>query len=109
MATNRFSTTGWILRTALILVLLGAAAAPLRANVITDWDAKASGIASPAALGQRELAIVDLAMFEAVNSIAGRYPAKPKDARSEPASAQASQEAAAASAAATALAKLQPQ
>src|SRR3974390_334025 len=100
MATNRFSTTGWILRTALILVLLGAAAAPLRANVITDWDAKASGIASPAALGQRELAIVDLAIFEAVNSIAGRYPAKPKDAGSE----HASQEAAAASAAATALA-----
>jgi hypothetical protein len=93
-------------QTALMLVLLGGAAAPLRADVITDWDAKASGIASPAALGQRELAIVDLAMFEAVNSIVGRYPADtPKGTDTE----HASPEAAAASAAATALGKLQPQ
>jgi hypothetical protein len=94
------------LQTALMLVLLGGAAAPLKADVITDWDAKASGIASPAALGQRELAIVDLAMFEAVNSIVGRYPANmPKGTDNQ----HASPEAAAASAAATALAKLQPQ
>jgi hypothetical protein len=109
MTTNRSPTNRWVFPTTMTLALClagGGAALPLRADVIGDWDARASAIASPAALGQRELAIVDLAMFDAVNSIVGRYPsyvAKDADA------GQASPEAAAASAAATALARLQPQ
>ena len=47
-----------------------AGAVPCQADVITDWDTKATAVASPAALGERELAIVDLAMFDAVNSVA---------------------------------------
>ena len=76
------------------------------ADVITDWDAKASAVASPAALGQRELAIVDVAMFDAVNSVHRYY--RPyvvmKDGFSD-----ASAEVAAASAAANALEHLHPQ
>ena len=76
------------------------------ADTITDWDARASAAASPAALGERETAIVDLAMFDAVNSIARRYrPYLVQIAPAQPASADA----AAASAAATALALLHPQ
>ena len=77
-----------------------------RADAITDWDAKATVVASPAALGQRELAIVDIAMFDAVNSIDRRY--RPYLVQL-PAAATVSREAAAASAAATALAALHPQ
>jgi hypothetical protein len=76
------------------------------ADTITDWDTRASAAASPAALGERETAIVDLAMFDAVNSIARRY--HPYLIQIEPAQA-ASADAAAASAAATALALLHPQ
>jgi hypothetical protein len=77
-----------------------------RADVITDWDAKATDVASPAALGEREAAIVNLAMFDAVNSIERRYKPYLLDLRAtEPVSADA----AAASAAATALALLHPQ
>jgi hypothetical protein len=88
------------------LLSLAAAAGSCRADTITDWDAKASAIASPAALGEREVAIVDLAMFDAVNSIERRYrPYLVQLRTTEPASS----EAAAASAAATALALLHPQ
>ncbi len=80
--------------------------APCLADVITDWDAKASAVASPAAIGQREVTIVDLSMFDAVNSIMGKY--APYLAREDDV-AQASAEAAAASAAATALEKLHPE
>ena len=77
-----------------------------RANTVTDWDTKATTVASPAALGEREVAIVDLAMFEAINSIAPRYqPYLEQLPATEPTSA----EAAAASAAATALTLLHPQ
>jgi hypothetical protein len=77
-----------------------------RADTVTDWDTKASAVASPAALGEREVAIVDLAMFDAVNSIERRYqPYLVQLQTSEPTSADA----AAASAAATALALLHPQ
>jgi hypothetical protein len=81
---------------------------PCRADVITDWDTKATAtaVASPAALGEREVAIVDLAMFDAVNSIARQYPAY---LVREDGVDGASPEAAATSAAATALAKLHPQ
>jgi hypothetical protein len=93
---------------ALILVLTSwcAGAAPCQADVITDWDTKATAVASPAALGERELAIVDLAMFDAVNSIARRYPSY---LVREEGVEGSSPEAAAASAAATALARLHPE
>ena len=82
------------------------AAIPCSADVITDWDARAQAIASPSGAGQRESAIVDAAMFDAVNSITPRY--RPYLAQ-EPVTQRASAEAAAASAAATALARLHPQ
>ena len=43
------------------------------ANVITDWDAKAVAVAGPGTAGLRELAMVHIAMFDAVNSIEPRY------------------------------------
>jgi hypothetical protein len=88
------------------LTAFGGGALPCHADVITDWDAKATAVASPAALGERETAIVDLAMFDAVNSIARKYRAYLIRADGFE---NASPEAAAASAAATALAKLHPQ
>jgi hypothetical protein len=63
-------------------LLLGLALAsfmappPTAANVIADWDAKALSIivpATPVTLNQREVALVHLAMFDAVNSIERRY------------------------------------
>jgi hypothetical protein len=92
-----------------ILIFLAtwlAGAGPCLADVVTDWDAKAVAVASPGSLGEREVAIVDTAMFDAVNSIARRY--RPYFFR-EDSPASASPEAAAASAAATALARLHPQ
>src|SRR5215831_15975903 len=76
------------------------------ANVITDWDAKAVRFVAPAAHGQREMAILHVAMFDAVNAMEHRYrpflvdltPPKP-----------ISQDAAAAAAAATVLAGLHPE
>jgi len=79
---------------------------PCHADVITDWDAKASAVASPAALGERELAIVDIAMFDAVNSVSPRYRAY---LVREDGFSDASAEVAAASAAASALELLHPQ
>jgi hypothetical protein len=96
-------------RPAILSVALTALAGPVlpcHADVITDWDAKASAVASPASLGERELAIVDIAMFDAVNSISPKY--RPYLVREEGFS-DASAEAAAASAAATALEQLHPQ
>ena len=85
---------------------MAAYAGSCRADTITDWDTKATSVASSAALGEREVAIVDLAMFDAVNSIARRYrPYLEQLPTTEPTSADA----AAASAAATALALLHPQ
>jgi len=59
-------------------VLIGAwiaigATPPARANVITDWDAKAVAFAAPGAQGEREVAMVHIAMFDTVNSIEQRY------------------------------------
>ena len=90
------------------VALLAAAAygGDTRADTITDWDARASAAASPAALGEREAAIVDLAMFDAVNSIVRHY--RPYLVQITPAQ-PASADAAAASAAATALTLLHPQ
>ena len=79
--------------------------ASCRADTVTDWDTKATAAASTAALGEREVTIVDLAMFDAVNSIERRYqPYLEQLPTTKPTSADA----AAASAAATALAGLHP-
>src|SRR6516225_7773820 len=87
----------------LTLVAVGVGASPVRADVITDWDAKVSSVASPAALGEREATIVDLAMFDAVNSVFHQYPAY---VTREDGFEKASAEAAAATAAATVIARL---
>jgi hypothetical protein len=55
------------------LTCAGSAAA---ANVIVDWDGKAVGViarATPAPLSQREAALVNIAMFDAVNAIDRHY------------------------------------
>ena len=77
-----------------------------RADTITDWDTKATAVASSAALGEREVTIVDLAMFDAVNSIERRYQPYLEQL---PTTAPTSADAAAASAAATALAGVHPE
>ena len=77
-----------------------------RADTITDWDTKATAVASSAALGEREVTIVDLAMFDAVNSIERRY--QPYLGQL-PTTGPTSADAAAASAAATALAGVHPE
>ena len=88
------------------LVSMMAYTASCRADTVTDWDTKATAAASAAALGEREVAIVDLAMFDAVNSIERRYqPYLQQLPITEPTSADA----AAASAAATALAGVHPE
>ena len=87
-------------------LLLFGCVPPSRANTITDWDEKASSSASlPGAVGAREVAIVDVAMFDAVNSIERRY--RPYLVQLK-ADSHTSADAAAASAAATALAALHP-
>jgi len=75
------------------------------ANAITDWDVKAVAFASPGVVGQREVTLVHVAMFDAVNSIERRY--RPYLVQLT-AAKTTSQEAAAATAAGTVLAGLQP-
>jgi hypothetical protein len=77
------------------------------ANVITDWDETASAIVAPMPpyMAQRLMAIVDVAMFDAVNSIERRYQPYLVQLASDPAT---SKEAAAAAAAATVLASIDP-
>ena len=96
----------WIL----VALLLTAPITAAGANVITDWDEKAVGIvqpgtAFPPATALRTVAMLHLAMFEAVNSIERRY--RPYRVRVA-AAAETSKEAAAASAAGTILRKLVP-
>jgi len=99
-----------ILRTVLLTLTLNLIwpAAPVVANVITDWDTKAVafvGAVPGGAMAQRELAMVHIAMFDAVNSIEPRY--RPYLSQlSVPKTT--SHEAAAASAAAGVLAGLHP-
>lgn len=82
--------------------LAAAVTVPACANVITDWDEKAvAAVASmPPHQGQRVMAIVHAAMFDAINSIELRY--RPYQTQL-PAAAGTSKEAAAASAATTVL------
>jgi len=88
------------------LASMMACAGSCVADTVTDWDAKATAVASSAALGEREVTIVDLAMFDAVNSIERRYQPYLGQVRiTGPTSADA----AAASAAATALEGLHPE
>jgi hypothetical protein len=79
------------------------------ADVITDWNEKAVAFVTPRmvpAAGQRVVAIMQVAMFDAVNSIERRY--RPYLIQL-PAAATASEEAAAATAAGTVLVGLYPQ
>src|SRR5215470_1254694 len=83
------------------------------ANVITDWDEKAIAAVAPMSslggtnpyLAQRMMALVHVAMFDAVNSIERRY--RPYLVQL-PAAATTSKEAAAAAAAATIMATIDP-
>jgi hypothetical protein len=92
------------------------AAAPAFANVVTDWDATGVALvqgnapAPPPRVGgptggMRTIAMMHVAMFEAVNSIEPHY--QPFNGDPKP-RIDASEDAAAASAAATVLAKLDP-
>jgi hypothetical protein len=96
------------LRTMLTTIALGALAPPAFADVITEWNETAVMLVTPRATppaAQRMVAMVQVAMFDAVNAIERRYrpylvqiPAKPA----------ASKEAAAAAAACAVLRGLLP-
>jgi hypothetical protein len=97
------------LRKMLLATAIIGAASPAIANVITDWNQNAVTLVTPRmapGAGQRVVAIMQLAMFDAVNSIERRY--QPYLAQL-PASAATSKEAAAAAAAGAVLASLIPQ
>src|SRR6516162_11743523 len=94
-----------IMRSAMLAVGLMFPAVSTEANVITDWDATAVSVTPPSAAGLREMAIMHVAMFDAVNSIARRY--RPYIAQLT-ASETTSQEAAATAAAAGVLMGLHP-
>jgi hypothetical protein len=96
------------LRKALVVVALIAPAPSAFANAITDWNENTVTLVTPRmapAAGQRVVAVVQTAMFDAVNSIERRY--QPYLLQL-PAAPTASQEAAAATAAGTVLAGLIP-
>jgi hypothetical protein len=97
-----------ILRIAALATTLVFSATPALANVITDWDTKAVAFVTPrmpAPVAARAVAMIDLAMFDAVNSIEPRY--RPY-LGAQTATAGTSQEAAAASAAANVMIALDP-
>jgi hypothetical protein len=99
-------TREWMLAALLLTVPMTAATG----NVITDWDEKAvsvvqTGTVPPPPTAFRTMAILHVAMFDAVNSIEPRY--KPYKTRLS-AAPDTSKEAAAASAAAAVLVKLVP-
>ena len=94
----------------LLALLFTAPVTAATANVITDWDEKAvgtvqPGMAFPPPTAFRTIAILHIAMFDAVNSIEPRY--KPYKIQL-PASSDTSKEAAAAAAAGSVLIKLAP-
>jgi hypothetical protein len=94
----------------LLALLFTAPVTAATANVITDWDEKAvgtvqPGMAFPPPTAFRTIAILHIAMFDAVNSIEPRY--KPYKIQL-PASPDTSKEAAAAAAAGSVLIKLAP-
>lgn len=95
---------------ALSLTIGGAALSAAKADVIIDWNEKAVANVVTRNMGpptaERVIAMVHLAMFDAVNSIERRY--RPYAAQL-PAAATTSKEAAAAAAAGTVLAALDPE
>jgi hypothetical protein len=97
---------GWMVLALLLTAPMTAAVA----NVITDWDDKAvstiqTGTVTPPPTSFRVMAIVHIAMFDAVNSIERRY--KPYKVQLS-ATPDTSKEAAAAAAAGAVLIKLAP-
>ena len=94
-----------VLHSATLAVSLMLSAGSTKANVITDWDANGVTVTPPSAAGLREMAIMHVAMFDAVNSIARRY--RPYMVQLT-ASETTSQEAAATAAAAAVLIGLHP-
>src|SRR5882724_8880293 len=95
-------------RKALVAAAMTGMAPSAFADVITDWNEKAVAFVTPrmvAAAGQRVVAIMQVAMFDAVNSIERKY--RPYLVQL-PATATASKEAAAAAAAGTILAGINP-
>ena len=100
------------IRNIVVAVAMIGAAPSAFANVITDWDEKAIAAVTPMAslggtnpyLAQRMMALVHVAMFDAVNSIERRY--RPYLVQL-PAGPTASKEAAAAAAAAAVLATVE--
>ena len=94
----------WLLVAAALIVPAAASA-----NTVTDWDEMAVGWVQPRMappFGYRVMAMMHIAMFEAVNSVEHRY--APYRA-ALPAAPEVSKEAAAASAAGEVLAKLVPE
>jgi len=96
---------GWV-----VLALMLIAPMPVVANVITDWDEKAvnfvqPGTTFPPPTAARTIAILHVAMFDAVNSIEPHY--KPYKVQLS-ASPNTSKDAAAAAAAGAVLIKLVP-
>jgi hypothetical protein len=97
-------------RHALIAIALLGSAQPASADVVSDWNDKAVAFGVDRKLGpppaERIIAMTDLAMFDALNSIERKY----QPYRFQlPATATASKESAAATAAATVLAGVDPQ
>src|SRR5262245_6322604 len=100
---------GASLAKALVAIALIVPASPTFGDVITDWNEKAVAFVTPRMpppAAQRVVAIVQVAMFDAVNSIERRY--RPYLTQL-PAAATASQDAAAAAAAGSVLIGLHPQ
>src|SRR5262245_42126942 len=96
------------LRCAIPLVVLATQPTPATADVITDWNEKAVAWVTPRMtppMAQRAVAIVQVAMFDAVNSIDRRY--RPYLTQL-PAAATTLREAAATTAASVALRSLLP-
>jgi hypothetical protein len=93
----------------LITITLLLVASIARADVVTDWKFKVNAMIVEAKLGPapgwRVLAVVDTAVYEAVNAITGRYPASGLQMESAPG---ASVEAAVASATHATLTKRLP-
>jgi hypothetical protein len=96
-----------IKRTAAVVICVSAFAPSVFANAITDWDEKAVSILATQTPyeGQRVMAMLHVAMFDAVNSIERRW--RPYVAQ-VPAAPTTSKEAAAASAATSILAASGP-
>jgi hypothetical protein len=94
----------------LLALLLTAPVTAATGNVVTDWDEKAvsivqTGTVRPPFTSHRTMAILHVAMFDAINSIEPRY--KPYTVKL-PAAPDISREAAAAAAAGAVLVKLVP-